>query len=182
MGLKHIQRLFTDAAMWKSLWITVVFVVLGVVPTVVLGFLLAVVASSTLRFVGALRVLYFVPMVASSAITAVLWSNLYQVRHGFFAQVLAMFGIEGPNWLNDPGLVRPALVVVLIWSALPVVIILYVAAIQKVPDDIYAAAAIDGAGKWRQLWSITWPMVMPTTLVLLVLQLITWLAAPLEYA
>lgn len=182
VGLKHIQRLFTDAAMWKSLWITVVFVVLGVVPTVVLGFLLAVVASSTLRFVGALRVLYFVPMVASSAITAVLWSNLYQVRHGFFAQVLAMFGIEGPNWLNDPGLVRPALVVVLIWSALPVVIILYVAAIQKVPDDIYAAAAIDGAGKWRQLWSITWPMVMPTTLVLLVLQLITWLAAPLEYA
>lgn len=182
VGLKHIERLFTDADMWKSLWITLVFVVLGVVPTVVLGFLLAVVASSTLRFVGVLRVLYFVPMVASSAITAVLWSNILQVRTGFIAQVLATFGIEGPNWLNDPGLVRPALVVVLIWSALPVVIILYVAAIQKVPDDIYAAAAIDGAGKWRQLWSITWPMVMPTTLVLLVLQLITWLASPLEYA
>lgn len=182
VGLKHITRLFTDEAMWKSLGITVVFLALGVVPTVVLGFLLAVVASSTLRGVGGLRILYFLPMVASSAITSVLWANLYQARHGFFAQILAVFGIEGPAWLSDPGLVRPALVVVMIWSALPIVVILYVAAIQKVPDDIYAAAAIDGAGKWRQLWSMTWPMTLPTTAVLLVLQLITWLAAPLEYA
>jgi len=182
VGLKHITKLFGDENMWKSLWVTVLFVLMGVVPTTLIGFILAVVASSSLRGNSALRVLYFSPMVASSAITAVLWANLYHVRDGFINQFLTMFGIQGPNWLTDLGVARPALVVVLIWSALPVVIILYIAAIQKVPEDLYAAAAVDGAGKWRQLWSMTWPSVMPTTLVILVLMFLTFLGAPLEFA
>lgn len=182
VGLKHIAKLFSDENMWKSLRVTVAFVVLGVLPTTLLGFLLAVVASSSLKGMAGLRVLYFSPMVASSAITSVLWTNMYRYRDGFFAQLLAMAGVEGPNWLTDPGIARPALVVVLIWSALPLVIILYIAAIQKVPEDIYAAASVDGAGKWRQLWSMTWPNVMPTTTVILVLMFISFLGAPLEYA
>jgi ABC-type sugar transport system permease subunit len=182
VGSKHLLRLFRDEAMWRSLGVTVMFLVLGVIPTTVAGFLLAVVASSPLRGVSALRVLYFSPMVASSAITSVLWSNLYKPRFGFFAQFLALFGVEAPNWLAAPGITRPALAVVLIWSALPVVIILYIAGIQKVPADIYAAAAVDGAGKWRQLWSMTWPLVRPTTMVIAVLMFVTFLGAPLEYA
>jgi len=182
VGLKHIAKLFGDANMWKSLGVTVLFVLAGVIPTTLIGFLLAVVASSSLRGTAALRVLFFSPMVASSAITSVLWTNLYRVRGGFINQMLAQFGIEGPNWLTDPGIARPALIVVLIWSALPVVIILYIAAIQKVPEDIYAAAALDGAGKWRQLWSMTWPNVMSTTVVILVLMFITFLGSPLEFA
>jgi len=182
VGLKHVSKLFGDEAMWQSLWVTVVFVAAGVIPTTLIGFVLAVIANSSLRGAAAMRVLYFSPMVASSAITSVLWSNLYKVRDGFFDQLLAVVGIQGPNWLTDPGIARPALVVVLIWSALPVVIILYTAAIQKVPEDIYAAAAMDGAGKWRQLWSMTWPNVMPTTVVILVLMFLTFLGSPLEYA
>jgi len=182
VGLKHLRKLFGDANMWKSLGVTVIFVLVGVIPTTLIGFLLAVVASSSLRGTAALRVLFFSPMVASSAITAVLWTNLYRVRDGFINQMLAQFGIEGPNWMTDPGIARPALIVVMIWSALPVVIILYIAAIQKVPEDIYAAASLDGAGRWRQLWSMTWPNVMSTTIVLLVLMFTTFLGAPLEFA
>lgn len=182
VGAKHLLRLFGDQAMWQSLGVTVIFLLLGVVPTTLAGFMLAVVASSPLRGAGVLRVLYFSPMVASSAITSVLWSNLYKPKLGFFAQFLGTFGIDSPNWLSAPGIARPALAIVLIWSALPVVIILYIAAIQKVPSDIYAAAAVDGAGKWRQLWSMTWPLVMPTTLTIAVLMFITFLGAPLEYA
>lgn len=182
VGLKHIAKLFGDANMWTSLGVTALFVLAGVIPTTLIGFLLAVVASSSLRGTAALRVLFFSPMVASSAITSVLWTNLYRVRDGFINQMLAQFGIEGPNWLTDPGIARPALIVVLIWSALPVVIILYIAAIQKVPEEIYAAAALDGAGKWRQLWSMTWPNVMSTTVVIFVLMFITFLGSPLEFA
>lgn len=182
VGLKHLAKLFGDEKMWQSLGVTVMFVLLGVIPTTLVGFVLAVVASSSLRGTAVLRVLYFSPMVASSAITSVLWSNLYRARDGFFDQLLSMIGLQGPNWLAAPGITRPALVLVLIWSALPVVIILYIAAIQKVPEDIYAAASVDGAGKWRQLWSMTWPNVMPTTAVIAVLNFITFLGAPLEYA
>jgi multiple sugar transport system permease protein len=182
VGLSNVERLFTDASMWQSLWVSLMFVVLGVVPATVLGFVLAVIAGSSLPGAGAIRVLYFAPMVASSAVAAVLWTNIYQARFGIINQLLALVGISGPNWLSDPTLARPALVVVLIWSSLPLVIILYIAAIQKVPDDLYAAAAMDGAGRWRQLWSITWPSVMPTTLVILVLMFLTFLGGTLEFA
>jgi ABC-type sugar transport system permease subunit len=182
VGLKHIVRLFKDQNMWKSLGVTVWFLILGVIPTTVIGFLLAVIASSPLRGAGGLRVLYFTPMIASSAITAVLWSNLYKPKFGIFAQILSAFGAQAPNWMAAPGITRPALAIVLIWSALPVVIILYIAGIQKVPTDVYAAAALDGANKWQQLWSITWPMVFPTTSVIAVLMFITFLGSPLEYA
>lgn len=182
VGAKHISRLFTDDTMWNSLGVTATILILGVIPTVLIGFLLAVVASSTLPGIGLLRVLYFTPMVASSAITSVLWTNLYRPRDGFINQALAWFNIQGPNWLAAPGITRNALIVVLIWSALPVVIILYIAAIQKIPEDIYAAASVDGAGKWRQLWSMTWPNVLPSTAVITILMFITFLGSPLEYA
>lgn len=182
VGTKHVGRLFSDANMWSSLGVTGIILALGVIPTVFLGFMLAVVASSTLPGIGLIRVLYFTPMVASSAITSVLWTNLYRARDGFINQALAWFNIQGPNWLAAPGVTRNALVVVLIWSALPVVIILYIAAIQKIPEDIYSASAVDGAGKWRQLWSMTWPSVMPTTAVITILMFITFLGSPLEFA
>lgn len=182
VGLDQFSRLLTDPDMWKSLWVTTMFVLMGVVPTILIGFVLAVVASTTLPGTAPLRVLFFTPMVASSAVASVLWSSIYNGRDGIINQTLRLVGINGPSWLTDPVLARPALVVVMIWSALPVVIILYIAAIQRVPDDIYAAAALDGAGKWRQLWGMTWPNVRPTTLVILVLMVLTFLGSPLEYA
>lgn len=182
VGLKHLTRLLEDEQMWAALGVTARFVILGVIPTTLIGFLLSVIASTTLPGGGVLRVLFFVPLITSSAVTAVLWTNILDYRFGVPAQILSLMGIKSPNWLSDPAFAQPTLTLVMIWSALPLVSILYVSAIQKVPADLYAAAALDGAGKWRQLWSITWPTVRPTTLVILVLMLVFFLGSPLEFA
>lgn len=181
-GLDNVLRLFGDVQMWRALGVTVLYIVLGVAPVTILGFLLAVLLNTQISGVGVLRILYFAPMVASIAVVSVVWANIYNPRSGLLNQVLAFFGIEGPNWLTDPFWALPALVVVMIWAALPLVIILYLAGLQRVPDDIYAAASLDGAGRWRQLWSMTWPNVRATTLLVLALQGVGFVSGSIEIA
>jgi multiple sugar transport system permease protein len=94
--------------------------------------------------------------------------------------VLGWFGTDGPDWLSDTTWARPALVLMMIWGALPIVIILYLGGLQRVSDDIYAAASLDGAGAWRQLWSMTWPNVWPTTLLVTVLQAVGFVSGSFE--
>ena len=182
VGLDNITRMFTDPDMWQALGVTALFVVLGVIPTILVGFVLAVVVNSNMPGVAAWRVLYFTPMIASAAVAGIIWANLYNGRSGLVNQVLAVFGIDGPNWLSDPTWALPALVVMMIWGGLPIVIILYLAGLQRVPEDIYAAASLDGAGKWRQLWSMTWPNVWSTTLLVAVLQAVGFISGSFEIA
>lgn len=182
VGLDNITRMFVDPDMWQALGVTVIFVVMGVIPTIIVGFVLAVVVNSNMPGVAAWRVLYFTPMIASAAVAGIIWVNLYNGRSGLVNQFLALFGVDGPNWLSDPTWARPALVVMMIWGALPIVIILYLAGLQRVPEDIYAAASLDGAGKWRQLWSMTWPNVWSTTLLVAVLQAVGFISGSFEIA
>jgi multiple sugar transport system permease protein len=182
VGLDNITRMFVDPDMWQALGVTVLFVIMGVIPTIIVGFVLAVVVNSNMPGVAAWRVLYFTPMIASAAVAGIIWVNLYNGRSGLVNQFLALFGIDGPNWLSDPTWARPALVIMMIWGALPIVIILYLAGLQRVPEDIYAAASLDGAGKWRQLWSMTWPNVWSTTLLVAVLQAVGFISGSFEIA
>lgn len=180
VGVANYERLFADTDAARALGVTMLFVVLGVVPTVVLGFVLAVLVNANMPGVGVARVLYFVPVVLSVAVSAVLWSFLYDPRQGPLATVLRLFGLQAPDVLQMQTTAVPALVIMMIWLALPIVIIIYLSALQRVPDDIYAAAALDGAGAWRILWSMTWPSVFPTTLILGVLQVINFVASSLD--
>lgn len=182
VGLDNLARLFGDGRMWGSLWVTLLFVLLGVVPTIVVGFVLAVLLNTRLPGVEALRVLYLAPMVASSAVAAVLWAYLYDGRTGIANSMLRWVGIDGPAWLSDTTWALPALSLMMIWLALPLVMLLYLAGLQRIPDDIYAAAALDGAGLWRRLWSITWPNVMQTTVLVTVLQVINFVSGSFETA
>ncbi|WP_284255337.1 carbohydrate ABC transporter permease [Pseudolysinimonas kribbensis] len=180
VGLDNVVRLFTDPDMWQALGVTGLFVVMGVIPTVVIGFLLAVLINARLPGVSVLRVFYFAPMIASAAVASVIWAALYDPRYGLVNQVLSWFGVDGPAWLSDTTWARPALVIMMIWGALPIVIILYLGGLQRVSDDIYAAASLDGAGAWRQLWSMTWPNVWPTTLLVTVLQAVGFVSGSFE--
>lgn len=180
VGVDNFTRMFKDSQMWTSLRVTVEFVVLGIIPTVAVGFVLAVLINNKMRGMGALRILYFAPMVASSAVAAVLWSYMYDDRSGVANRVLGWVGIDGPAWLSSTTWALPALTVMMIWLALPLVMVLYLAGLQRIPADIYAAASLDGAGRWRQLWSITWPNVGPTTILVTTLQLINFVSGSFE--
>lgn len=181
VGLDNIVRLFGDADMWQSLWVTALFVLMGVVPTILIGFVLAVLVNTKLPGIGAIRVFYFAPMIASAAVASLIWVNLYS-GHGLVNQALSLFGINGPIWLSDLTWARPALVIMMIWGGLPIVIILYMAGLQRVSDDIYAAASLDGASKWRQIWSMTWPNVWGTTILIAVLQAVSFVSGSFEVA
>ncbi|MBP2355927.1 ABC-type sugar transport system permease subunit [Kribbella aluminosa] len=181
VGLANVSRLFGDADMWHALGVTALFVLMGVVPTILIGFVLAVLVNTKMPGVGVVRVFYFAPMIASAAVSALIWVNLYNST-GLVNQVLAWAGISGPNWLSDLTWARPALVVMMIWSGLPLVIILYLAGLQRVSEDIYAAAALDGASKWRQIWSMTWPNVWGTTLLIAVLETVGFVSGSFEVA
>ncbi|WP_147305330.1 carbohydrate ABC transporter permease [Subtercola boreus] len=180
VGLNNFAKLFDDPSAWSSLGVTMEFIVLGVVPTTIIGFMLAVLISANMPAVGVIRVLYFIPVVLSVAVSGVLWVFLYDPRQGPIAAAFRAFGIQIPNLLQTQSTAVPALVVMMVWLALPIVIILYLAALQRVPDDIYAAAALDGAGAWRTLWSMTWPNVLPTTLIVAVLQVINFASSSLD--
>lgn len=182
VGLDNIARLFTDPEMWQSLGVTALFVVMGVIPSVLIGFVLAVLINTRLPGISTLRIFYFAPMIASSAVASIIWASLYTPRFGVINQLLGWVGIPGPNWLSDPTWAQPALVIMMIWGALPLVIILYLAGLQRVSDDIYEAASLDGASKWRQVWSMTWPNVWPTTLLIAVLEAVSFISGSFEIA
>ena len=182
IGGDNFVRLFSDPEVAQSIGVTFEFVILGVVPTMIIGFLLAVLVNANMPGVGVLRVLYFVPVVVSAAVSAVLWGFLFDPRQGPGAAVFRFFGATAPDVLNSQLLATPALVVIMIWGGLPIVVILYLAGLQRISPDIYDAAALDGASRWRTLWSITWPNVSSTTLVVLVLQIVGFVSGALDLA
>lgn len=182
VGGANFVRMLSDPNVGQSIQVTFTFVILGVVPTILLGFMCAALTNAGLRGVGVLRVLYFIPVVVSVAVSAVLWSFLFDSRQGPIAAVLRMLGITMPDVFTNQILVVPTLTVILIWAGLPLVIILYLAALQRVPPDVYDAAALDGSGGWRTLWSITWPNVSGTTVVIGVLQIVAFAAGALDLA
>ncbi|MCX7522540.1 sugar ABC transporter permease [Microbacterium sp. STN6] len=180
IGVANFVKLATDSAAWASLGVTLMFVLLGVIPTIAIGFMLAVLINANMPGVGVLRVLYFVPVVLSVAVSAVLWAFIYDPRQGPIGALLRVLGLPPVDILNSDTLALPALVIMMIWLALPIVIILYLAGLQRVPEDIYSAAALDGAGPWRTLWQITWPNVASTTFVVAILQIVNYVASSLD--
>ncbi|BDZ53364.1 carbohydrate ABC transporter permease [Agromyces marinus] len=182
VGFDNYTRLVSDPDVWQALGVTIQYVVLGVIPTVLIGFMMAVLINANMPGVPVLRVLYFVPVVLSVAVSAVLWSFMYDPRQGPIAALFRVVDVPPVDFLNSEVLALPSLVLMMIWLALPIVIIFYLAGLQRVPEDIYSAAALDGAGTWRMLWSMTWPNVMPTTLVVVVLQIINFVANSLDVA
>lgn len=182
VGFDNFVRLAGDVDAWASVAVTFEFVVLGVIPTILLGFMIAVLVNVNMPGVGFLRVLYFVPVVVSVAVSGVIWAFLYDPRSGPIAAAFRALGLTMPDVLNDQLLATPALVLMMIWSGLPIVVILYLAGLQRISSDIYAAAALDGAGPWRTLWQVTWPNVASTTLMVGVLQIIAFVAGSLDLA
>ena len=132
------------------------------------------------KFVGAIRLLYFLPLVVSTAVAGVLWSTLFSPSYGMINRLLGLVGITGPTWLASTTWALPALTIVVIWLSLPLVVILYLAGLQRIPKQIFEAARIDGAGPWLRLWAIIWPNVRSTTALVLVLEILQFLAAPFE--
>jgi multiple sugar transport system permease protein len=172
-GLSNYQRFFLeDKLTGKVLWNTLVFTI-GVLPlSIVLPLLFAILLNQSIRFLGFWRGIYYLPMVTSGVAIGLVWKWLYAKQFGLINAAIEPLGFTKQDWLFDEVLVLPSIIVVAIWSSMPLKIIFFLAALQGVPQELYEAAAIDGAGRWARFANVTWPMISPTTFFLVIISII----------
>jgi multiple sugar transport system permease protein len=174
VGLANYRHILRDPMVPQAILTTIVFLLFGVVPTVVLGLLLAVLVNVRVRFIGAIRTLYFVPAVVSFAASSVLWQWIYRPGEGILDYLLHTVGITGPAWLDNTHTALPALDIVGIWLSLPVSTLLYLAALQRIPEQVIEAAMLDGAGAFGILRHIIWPGVRNITVVVVIVAVLAF--------
>lgn len=174
VGVANYRRMFGDSMLWQAIKTTLLFLVMGVVPTIVLGLLFAMLVNIRIRFIAAIRTLYFIPAVVSFAASAVLWQWIYRPGQGVLDFLLYKLGIVGPAWLSDPSTALPALAIVSIWLSLPIATILYLAALQRIPESIIEAATLDGAGAFTRLRYVIWPGVRTMTLLVAIVAILAF--------
>jgi len=172
VGLANFRRAFTeDPLFYKSLGNTAYYVGIGVPLRVIFAFLLAVLLNTDIRGRLFYRVAYYVPSIIPGVASAVLWLILLNPRLGLINLLLGLFGIPSINWLGNPMWSKPALILMSLWSVGGSMII-YLAGLQSIPQALYEAAEIDGASGWTKFWNVTIPLMTPTILFNLIMQII----------
>ncbi len=165
VGLEQYVALFSDAQFLSSLRVTGVFVVVGIPLTMAIALALAFALNSGKgRLVSFFRVGFYAPVVTSIVAVAVVWRYMLQ-PDGLLNLGLAALGINGPDWLNDPAFALPSLIMLAVWRNVGTLMVIFLAGLQAVPEDVNEAATMDGATPWRRLWSITLPLLRPTLLL-----------------
>jgi multiple sugar transport system permease protein len=171
VGLSHLRELLTDPLLGRTLFNTAYYA-LGTVPTgIVLGLGLALLLNRQRRGVHLFRTIFFLPVVVSGVAMSLLWAWVFNPRYGVVNALLAEIGIRGPAWLQDETWAMPALILMSLWGT-GVNMVVYLAALQRVPRNLLDAAALDGAGRWARLRHVTWPIISPVTFYLLVVNVI----------
>ncbi|MBP3973352.1 carbohydrate ABC transporter permease [Pseudoxanthomonas spadix] len=151
---------------WKSLWNTTYFVILGVPMSIAasLGAALLLNAPAA-RFKALFRTALFAPVVTTLVAVAVIWRYLFHTRYGLVNYALAHLGIDPIDWLGDPHWAMPTIMLFAVWKNFGYNMVIFLAGLQAIPQDLYEAARIDGANRWQQFLHITLPMLGPVLLV-----------------
>ena len=172
VGLKNWDKmLFNDPLVWHSLKVTAIYSVGAVSLGLVLGLSLALLLNQDVRGLSYYRTVFYTPAVVSGAAVAMMWLLLLNPEIGVINRILAAVGIPGPAWLFDRQWALPAFIIMSIWGV-GGGMVLYLAALQGVPSELYDAAMIDGAGAWPKLWFVTLPMISPVIFFSLVMGII----------
>ncbi|MFI6868550.1 carbohydrate ABC transporter permease [Nocardia sp. NPDC050406] len=160
IGLDNYRRLFGDDPLFYiALRNTAVFTVLTLVPTVVISLVVAALLNRKLAGIGVFRTIAFLPLVASTVAMAVVFRFIFATEDGLANLVLGRVGISAVPWLTDPDWALVSLSVVSVWKSVPFATVILLAAMQGVPENLYEAARIDGAGPVRRFCSITLPLI-----------------------
>ncbi|MFC4507263.1 MULTISPECIES: carbohydrate ABC transporter permease [Streptomyces] len=174
-GFDNYLRLIEDPTFLRDILNTAVFVAVGVPLTMGIGFALALALDSGIRRLrGVFRTVFFAPVVTNIVAVALIWQYAFNAD-GTVNKVLGAAGLAGPDWLDDPHLAMPVVILLGVWRNFGTAMVLFLAGLQAIPRDVYEAAALDGAGRWRQLRYVTLPLLLPTTLMVSVLLTVFYL-------
>lgn len=173
VGLDNFAAVLFDKIFYLSLLRTAEYVVWSLLLVFLPPILLAVILSEIPKGNVVFRVVYYLPAVVSGLVVMIMWKMFFAPSEaGMLNQVLAMFGIEAQKWLQDPDQAMFSIILPLAWAGLGPGCLIYLAALKTVPEDLYEAAAIDGAGFFRRIWNVTLPTIKPLVMIQLIFVLI----------
>lgn len=171
-GLDNYAKLLGDERSWASLGRTAYFVLLNIPLQTVLALGIALLLHRRFRGRSFFRAVYVLPWLATPVVLAVIWRWILDPNSGPVAEFLGLFGIQGVNWLQDATLALPAIALVTIWQFTGYTSLFFLAGLQSIPQSLYEAARLDGAGAIQQFFRITLPLLNPTTLFVLITSVI----------
>lgn len=172
VGLANYREMFAgDRLFWPSVMNTLYYVVFAVPLGVVAGFLLALLLNSKVRFQGLFRTLFYLPAVVPTVAAIMIWLWIFDTNNGILNWVLGLAGVDPVRWLTSPDYSKPALIIMSLWT-IGGGMVIYLAGLQNIPEELYEAAEIDGASGWNKTINITIPLMTPTIFFNLLLGLI----------
>jgi multiple sugar transport system permease protein len=174
VGVGNYAELSRDPRFWLSLWNTACYSLFAVPMGMIVGLLLALLLNMKIRGMAFYRTLFFLPTIVPLVASAVIWNQILSPQHGLLNEMLRYVGMPEswvPGWLSDENWSKPALVLMSLWGA-GGGMVMYLAALQDVPQDLYDSAALDGANAWHRLIYITLPMISPILMFTFVMGLI----------
>lgn len=164
-GLGNYVQAFTDPGMWAAAKVTVMFLVLTVAAEFILGLAIALLLQKQTRGVGLTRTMIMLPMMTTPVVIGLIWRLMYNPQIGWVNYALQFIGIKGTDWLGNLQTGLLAVAIAEVWEWTPFVVLIMLAALQSLPKEPYEAASIDGASATQVFRYITWPLLMPATVV-----------------
>jgi multiple sugar transport system permease protein len=172
VGFANYVRLFHDKVFLQSVWNTFYFVVLTVPALALIGLFLALCLNSRTRTSAVLRTIFFSSSVLSVTIVTLIWRIVYIPDVGLLSLIYGWFGAKAPAFISDPKLAMIGIAVATIWWCIGLPMMLFLSALQQIPQDIYEAAALDNANRWQTLRSITIPSIKRTFVLVIIIQVV----------
>jgi multiple sugar transport system permease protein len=172
VGLENYRGLAHDGEFHAALLHTFYFVA-GYLPLVFGGgLLLALALHQRLKGIAWLRTLYFLPVVTSWVVVALVWKWLLNPQYGIVNRLLGFVGVQGPGWWLDPHWALPSIILASAWKDIGFTMVIFLAGLQSIPEEYYEAASLDGAGRWSRFRNITFPLLSPASFFVVVISLI----------
>jgi multiple sugar transport system permease protein len=169
VGLANFTNLFKKTDLFvPSMIVTFKYVIIAVPASQILALGLALLLNQKVRFRGFFRTIFYLPSVVSGVAASVIWMWLYDAQYGVIDNLLKLVGITGPNWLFSKDIALWSLIIMSLWSV-GVPMVIYLAALQNLPQELYEAAELDNAGGWNTFWNLTVPLISPAILFNLVI-------------
>lgn len=165
VGVQNYVRILQSGEFWNALRNTLYFVVVGGPLSIFVSLGAALLLNARLvRFRSLFRTIYFAPVVTTLVAVAIVWRYLYHPHYGLLNFLLGRIGIDPIDWLGDPHWAMPAIILLSVWKNFGYNMLIFVAGLQSIPGELYEAASVDGAGRWRRFAGVTLPGLAPTFL------------------
>lgn len=172
VGLENYKEILTSPELYQVLWNTMKYVVLYMPLMIVLSLGVALVLNSKVKGTGVFRVLYYIPVLTSWVAGSLIWKWVLSPEYGVINNILGVFGIQGPSWLQSPQWAMVGIVIASVWKDMGYFGLMLLSGLQGINKQYYEAAHIDGASKVKQFFKITLPLLTPTLFFVLIISLI----------